>query len=149
MRRTKAATTVWGASARLPLGLPRRRRWRSSRAWAGTASTSSACSSAGCAPRPSSTSRSATTAPRAAASSARCTTARRSARASWYMGYRPSFLALRALYRARRQPAALAMLWGYASAAARRVPRCPDERSCAALRERQRLGTLRRGAPAS
>ena len=36
-------------------------------------------------------------------------------RASWYMGYRPSYLALRALYRARREPAALAMLWGYAA----------------------------------
>ena len=39
-------------------------------------------------------------------------------RASWYMGYRPTYLAMRALYRARREPAALAMLWGYAAAAA-------------------------------
>jgi len=71
-------------------------------------------------------------------------------RASWYMGYRPSYLAMRALYRARREPAALAMLWGYAAAAASRAPRCPDERVIRALRERQRLGTaLRRGAPAS
>jgi biofilm PGA synthesis N-glycosyltransferase PgaC len=71
-------------------------------------------------------------------------------RASWYMGYRPSYLALRALYRARREPAALAMLWGYAAAAARRAPRCPDERVVRVLRERQRLGmALRRGAPAS
>jgi glycosyltransferase involved in cell wall biosynthesis len=71
-------------------------------------------------------------------------------RASWYMGYRPSYLALRTLYRARREPAALAMLWGYAAAAARRAPRCPDERLVRELRERQRLGTtLRRGAPAS
>ncbi len=71
-------------------------------------------------------------------------------RASWYMGYRPSYLALRTLYRARREPAALAMLWGYAAAAARRAPRCPDERLVSELRERQRLGsTLRRGAPVS
>jgi poly-beta-1,6-N-acetyl-D-glucosamine synthase len=71
-------------------------------------------------------------------------------RASWYMGYRPSYLAIRALYRARREPAALAMLWGYAAAAARRAPRCPDERLVTELRARQRLGsTLRRGAPAS
>ena len=71
-------------------------------------------------------------------------------RASWYMGYRPSYLALRTLYRARREPAALAMLWGYAAAAARRAPRCPDERLVRELRERQRLGTtLRRGAPVS
>ena len=55
-------------------------------------------------------------------------------RASWYMGYRPTYLALRALYRARREPAALAMLWGYAAAAARRAPRCPDERRARAAR---------------
>jgi len=71
-------------------------------------------------------------------------------RASWYMGYRPSYLALRALYRARREPAALAMLWGYAAAAARRAPRCPDPDVVRVLRDRQRLRvTLLRGAPAS
>jgi biofilm PGA synthesis N-glycosyltransferase PgaC len=71
-------------------------------------------------------------------------------RASWYMGYRPSYLALRALYRARREPAALGMLWGYTAAAARRAPRCPDERLVRALRDRQRLRkTFRRGTPAS
>lgn len=71
-------------------------------------------------------------------------------RASWYMGYRPSYLALRTFYRARHEPAALAMLWGYAAAAARRAPRCPDQRLVLELRERQRLGrTLRRGTPAS
>jgi poly-beta-1,6-N-acetyl-D-glucosamine synthase len=71
-------------------------------------------------------------------------------RASWYMGYRPSYLALRALYRSLRQPAALAMLWGYASAAVRRERRCPDPDVIAALRDRQRLrATFRRGAPAS
>ena len=66
------------------------------------------------------------------------------------MGYRPSYLALRALYRARREPAALAM------SGATRPPR-PGARRAArtsgvvqALRERQRLGVaLRRGAPAS
>jgi glycosyltransferase involved in cell wall biosynthesis len=71
-------------------------------------------------------------------------------RAAWYMGYRPSYLTLRALYRARREPAALGMLWGYFGAAGRRAPRCPDARLVTALRERQRLGTtLRRGAPRS
>lgn len=71
-------------------------------------------------------------------------------RASWYMGYRPTYMALRALYRARREPAALAMLWGYGTAAARRAPRCPDPQLIGALRERQRLSVaLRRGAPAS
>jgi glycosyltransferase involved in cell wall biosynthesis len=71
-------------------------------------------------------------------------------RASWYMGYRPTYLAMRALWRARRDPAALAMLWGYGAAAVGRAPRCPDERVVRALREQQRLGVaLRRGAPAS
>jgi glycosyltransferase involved in cell wall biosynthesis len=71
-------------------------------------------------------------------------------RASWYMGYRPSYLAMRALYRARREPAALAMLWGYSAAAAKRARRCPDQRLIDELRSRQRLRVaLRRGAPAS
>jgi glycosyltransferase involved in cell wall biosynthesis len=71
-------------------------------------------------------------------------------RASWYMGYRPSYIAMRALYRARTEPRALAMIWGYGAAALRREPRCPDARLVDALRERQRLrAALRRGAPAS
>jgi glycosyltransferase involved in cell wall biosynthesis len=71
-------------------------------------------------------------------------------RASWYMGYRPSFLAMRAVYRARRDPAALAMLWGYGAAAVRRERRCPDHQVVQELRRRQRLSaTLRRGAPTS
>jgi len=71
-------------------------------------------------------------------------------RAAWYMGYRPSYLTIRAVYRARREPAALGMLWGYFGAAAKRVPQCPNEALVEALRDRQRLGpTLRRGAPTS
>lgn len=71
-------------------------------------------------------------------------------RAAWYMGYRPSYLTLRAIYRARSEPAALGMLWGYFGAAGRRAPRCPDPRLVRELRSRQRLvATLRRGAPAS
>jgi biofilm PGA synthesis N-glycosyltransferase PgaC len=71
-------------------------------------------------------------------------------RASWYMGYRPSYLALRALYRARRQPSAIAMLWGYVAAACRGEGRCPNEQLVRTLRERQRLRVaLRRGAPTS
>jgi hypothetical protein len=46
--------------------------------------------------------------------------------AAHFMGYRPSYLALRALWQARREPAALAMLWGYASAVAGRRGRCRD-----------------------
>lgn len=71
-------------------------------------------------------------------------------RASWYMGYRPSYLVLRAVYRAREEPAALAMMWGYASSALSRSPRCPDDQIVRELRSRQRLGpALRRGAPSS
>jgi glycosyltransferase involved in cell wall biosynthesis len=71
-------------------------------------------------------------------------------RAAWYMGYRPTYLALRAIYRARHEPAAIGMLWGYLGAARRRDPRCPNPRLIEALRERQRLrATLLRGAPSS
>lgn len=64
-------------------------------------------------------------------------------RASWYMGYRPSFIFARALYNSlRRDPAALAMVWGYAAAGAARTPRCPDGAVVDALRERQRARTL-------
>jgi glycosyltransferase involved in cell wall biosynthesis len=71
-------------------------------------------------------------------------------RASWYMGYRPTYITMRALYRARSEPRALAMIWGYGAAALRREPRCPDVRLVGALRERQRLrAALRRGAPES
>jgi glycosyltransferase involved in cell wall biosynthesis len=68
-------------------------------------------------------------------------------RASWYMGYRPSYLMLRVAYRFRREPQSVAMLWGYAAAAATRTPRCPDRRLITHLREQQRLrGVLVRGA---
>jgi glycosyltransferase involved in cell wall biosynthesis len=71
-------------------------------------------------------------------------------RASWYMGYRPSYLVLRSVYRAREEPAALAMMWGYATSALTRSPRCPDAQLVRELRSRQRLGpALRRGAPSS
>jgi glycosyltransferase involved in cell wall biosynthesis len=71
-------------------------------------------------------------------------------RAAWYMGYRPTYLTLRALYRARQEPAAIGMLWGYFGAARRRAPQCPNRQLVDALRERQRLGaTLKRGAPSS
>jgi glycosyltransferase involved in cell wall biosynthesis len=63
--------------------------------------------------------------------------------ASWYMGYRPSYLVLRALYRVRREgPLALAMIWGYAAAAAQRTPRCPEDGVVDHLREQQRLRML-------
>ena len=43
-------------------------------------------------------------------------------RQAWYMGYRPSYLILRALYRARENAAALAMVCGYGWAAVSGAP---------------------------
>jgi biofilm PGA synthesis N-glycosyltransferase PgaC len=63
-------------------------------------------------------------------------------RGSWAMGYRPAYLVVRTLFRARRDPAALAMLWGYAAAALRRAPRLADPAARAELRRRQSLRSL-------
>jgi biofilm PGA synthesis N-glycosyltransferase PgaC len=64
-------------------------------------------------------------------------------RAAHYMGYRPSYVLFRAMFHARRSPAALAMVTGYASAARAREPRHPDQTVVDALREQQRLRHLR------
>jgi glycosyltransferase involved in cell wall biosynthesis len=67
-------------------------------------------------------------------------------RQAWYMGYRPTYLMLRALYRARDNVASLAMVWGYAAAAATSAPRCPHATVTHRIREGQRLRTvLKRG----
>jgi hypothetical protein len=67
-------------------------------------------------------------------------------RQAWYMGYRPSYLVLRALYRARENVASVAMVWGYASAAATGAPRCPQPVVIDRIREGQRLRVVvRRG----
>jgi hypothetical protein len=60
-------------------------------------------------------------------------------RQSWYMGYRPSYLFLRALYGARENVASLAMVWGYALAAITRAPRCCHAEVIERIREGQRL----------
>ena len=44
-------------------------------------------------------------------------------RAARYIGYRLWYLSLRALWHARKEPAALAMIWGYLDAAIKREPR--------------------------
>ena len=59
-----------------------------------------------------------------------------------YMGYRASYLLLRALFQARSDPRALALVWGYGRAAARRAPRLADREARAYLREQQRLRVL-------
>jgi hypothetical protein len=53
------------------------------------------------------------------------------------MGYRPTYLAVRAAWHARREPAAVAMLWGYVSAALSGRGRCRDETAVAYVRRRQ------------
>jgi biofilm PGA synthesis N-glycosyltransferase PgaC len=56
---------------------------------------------------------------------------------AYFMGYRPLYLLARTLYHARRDPAAVALLYGYLSAAARRSPRLMDPAARAVLRQDQ------------
>ncbi|HEY1276814.1 MAG TPA: glycosyltransferase family A protein [Thermoleophilaceae bacterium] len=60
-------------------------------------------------------------------------------RQAWYMGYRPTYLVLRAVYRARENVASLAMVWGYVAAAVTRAPRCPHPLVIRRIRAAQRL----------
>ena len=62
--------------------------------------------------------------------------------AAHYIGYRPSYLAVRALYHARRDPRALAMIAGYLRALAQRKPRCDDPGVRAVLRDMQSFRKL-------
>ncbi|MBE2320244.1 asparagine synthase (glutamine-hydrolyzing) [Solirubrobacter sp. CPCC 204708] len=64
-------------------------------------------------------------------------------RAAHYMGYRGWFLTLRALHHTRSEPAALAMIWGYAAAALKRQPVCSDAEVRAELRRSQSVRSLR------
>jgi glycosyltransferase involved in cell wall biosynthesis len=69
-------------------------------------------------------------------------------RAAWYMGYRPSYVLLRTLYRMPRDPGAVGMVLGYLAGFATRQPRCPEPDAIRLLRNRQRFSSLvRRGAP--
>jgi glycosyltransferase involved in cell wall biosynthesis len=62
--------------------------------------------------------------------------------AAYYMGYRFPYLVLRSLHRGRRDPGAVAIIWGYLVACARRESRYPDTAVRDRLRERQRLRNL-------
>lgn len=62
---------------------------------------------------------------------------RQEGRAAHYMGYRPSYLLARALFRCPRDPAALLMIAGFASASLARNPRCDDASVHAFLRRQQ------------
>jgi biofilm PGA synthesis N-glycosyltransferase PgaC len=64
-------------------------------------------------------------------------------RSAHFNGYRPTYLILRTLHRAWKEPAALAMISGYVSAALRREPQC-DQAVRRAIRNEQRLRRLPR-----
>jgi hypothetical protein len=64
-------------------------------------------------------------------------------RGSHYMGYRGWYLVLRALHHARKDPHALAMIWGFGSARVGGAPACSDAEARAALRRSQTLSSLR------
>ena len=72
----------------------------------------------------------------------RWTRARRQGRASHYLGYRFWYLALRGLRRSLDDPAAVAMIWGFLEAAARREPKHPDADVRREARRRQSLAQL-------
>ena len=63
--------------------------------------------------------------------------------AAYYVGYRPWYLVLRALFNARREPGALGMIAGYVAAAVRREPRSGDAAARAYLRGQQSVRSLR------
>jgi hypothetical protein len=58
------------------------------------------------------------------------------------MGYRPTYLVLRALHHARREPAALRMISGYFGSLVRRRPRVTDEEVRRYLRRQQSVRRL-------
>jgi hypothetical protein len=61
---------------------------------------------------------------------------------AYRLGYRPTYLVARTLYRVASDPAALAILGGYGRAAVRREPRHPNPAVRMALRRRQRARNL-------
>jgi glycosyltransferase involved in cell wall biosynthesis len=63
-------------------------------------------------------------------------------RAAHYMGYRPSYLLMRAAFNARRGPAAAGLLWGYAGQVLRRAERESDPEARGYVRRRQRARHL-------
>jgi len=67
---------------------------------------------------------------------------RRQGEVAHYLGYRPSYLTVRTAFRVVREPAALAMLWGYAGAVLRREPRCANAAVVELLRSQQALRRL-------
>jgi poly-beta-1,6-N-acetyl-D-glucosamine synthase len=62
---------------------------------------------------------------------------------AWFVGYRPWYLTLRALWNMRREPAALGMVVGYAASGFRRDPRNADRLAREYLRSQQSWRKLR------
>ncbi len=62
--------------------------------------------------------------------------------ASHYMGYRPSYLAIRTLFHTYRDPAAIGIAWGYLTAALQRKRRCTDGAVRTFIRSQQRMSRL-------
>jgi hypothetical protein len=62
--------------------------------------------------------------------------------AAHYLGYRSWYLLARSFWQARRGPAALGMVWGYAGAALSRKPRLEDPAARAYLRRQQSIRRL-------
>ena len=63
-------------------------------------------------------------------------------RAAHFTGYRPTYLLLRSLFKARKELAALALIGGYVAAAVRREPRCDDPLARDFLRRQQAFRQL-------
>jgi glycosyltransferase involved in cell wall biosynthesis len=61
---------------------------------------------------------------------------------SHFLGYRIYYVLARCMYRAAQNPSAVAMLWGYGSAALTGNQRCSDEAAIAQLRRQQSVRRL-------
>jgi glycosyltransferase involved in cell wall biosynthesis len=66
--------------------------------------------------------------------------------AAHYLGYRAWYLVLRAVWNARREPAALGLVWGFALSALRREAQMQDPAARAYVRRQQSPRNLRRRA---
>lgn len=71
---------------------------------------------------------------------------REQGRASWYVGYRPYYVTLRAVFNLIRDPGALGIVFGYLGAAVRGEPRNADRSVRAYVRRQQRISKLPRRA---
>jgi glycosyltransferase involved in cell wall biosynthesis len=67
---------------------------------------------------------------------------RNQGQAAYYLGYRPWYLILRALWHTRREAAALGLIFGYAQAAWRQEPTNSDAQARAYLRGQQSIRNL-------